>query len=97
MAIDIYRNYDLVQISRNGADFQHGKRFMECFQDNKGRKGTKFIYLYWEMEDPALGNKGNDTDSEFGQLKKYSKSEIKNEPARKTKRIKKEMNINGGI
>jgi hypothetical protein len=49
------------------------------------------------MENPVLNNKRNDIDSEFEQLKKYNKSEIKNKPARKIKRIKKEMNINGGI
>jgi hypothetical protein len=49
------------------------------------------------MEDPILNNKGNNIDSEFKQLKKYSKSEIKNKPARKTKKIKKEININDGI
>jgi hypothetical protein len=49
------------------------------------------------MENPILNNKGNDTDSEFRQLKKYNKSKIKNKPARKTKRIKKEININNGI
>jgi hypothetical protein len=69
---------------------------MKCFQDSKDRKGTKFIYLYWEMEDPTLGNRGNDTDSEFGQLKKYNKFKIKSEPARKIKKIKK-IDINGGI
>jgi hypothetical protein len=49
------------------------------------------------MKDSALDNRGNDTDNEFEQLKEYNKSEIKNKPARKIKRIKKKMNINGGI
>jgi hypothetical protein len=49
------------------------------------------------MEDPALNNRENNINSEFRQLKKYNKSEIKNEPARKTKKIKKKMNINDGI
>jgi hypothetical protein len=48
------------------------------------------------MEDPALNNGKNDINSEFKQLKKYNKSEIKNEPARKIKKIKKKININGG-
>jgi hypothetical protein len=49
------------------------------------------------MENPILNNKGNDTNSEFKQLKKYNKSKIKNEPARKTKKIKKKININSEI
>jgi hypothetical protein len=49
------------------------------------------------MENPALDNGRNDTDNEFKQLKKYSKSEIKNKSIRKIKKIKKEININGGI
>jgi hypothetical protein len=49
------------------------------------------------MEDSILDNRRNNINSEFRQLKKYNKSEIKNEPARKTKKIKKEMDINGGI
>jgi hypothetical protein len=49
------------------------------------------------MENPALNNRGNDTDSEFKQLKEYNKSEIKSEPARKIKKIKKEMDTNSGI
>ena len=70
---------------------------MEYLQNSKGRKNTKLIYLYWKMENSVLNNRENDIDSEFEQLKKYNKSEIKNKPARKIKRIKKEMNINGGI
>jgi hypothetical protein len=49
------------------------------------------------MKNPALNNKGNNTNNEFEQLKKYNKSKIKNKPARKIKRIKKKININGGI
>jgi hypothetical protein len=48
------------------------------------------------MEYPILNNGRNDIDSEFKQLKKYNKSEIKNESVRKIKKIKKKTDINGG-
>jgi hypothetical protein len=48
------------------------------------------------MENPALNNKRNNTDNEFGQLKEYSKPKIKNESTRKIKKIKKEMDTNDG-
>jgi hypothetical protein len=70
---------------------------MECLQNSKGRKGTKFIYLYWKIKDPTLNNEGNDIDSEFKQLKEYNKFKIKNESARKIKRIKKKIDINDEI
>jgi hypothetical protein len=41
------------------------------------------------MEDLILHNKGNNTDSEFEQLKEYNKSKIKSEPTHKIKKIKK--------